>query len=169
MGVECGSEDIFQGEELSLEECAQTCSENRYSSFFIYAEHNGKCYAELTATQDCSEGFISNSSYNFYELTDVPSPSSGSITPQYSNSVNVFLILLVIVLVLTCLRFCFYKRKKEAEYTNLQTTFDPFSVENELVGVVEEEIPRTDNNREIEVYNPEIEIPEIKSTVVSKV
>jgi hypothetical protein len=78
--VECMSDDANLGDQTSLDNCALACSRHQGCVFFIYGTgfKSGRCYAELTASAACSEGWEADH-FDFYGLGSATPPSSPRI------------------------------------------------------------------------------------------
>eukprot|EP01048_Picozoa_sp_COSAG05_P020182 COSAG05_NODE_3362_length_2117_cov_1.266601_1_plen_497_part_10 len=74
--VECNSADIYLGEFETLLGCTTACVDTSDCQYFTYGlssgpqgNKNGGCYAEVTDSANCDEGFQSDS-YDFYKIAD---------------------------------------------------------------------------------------------------
>lgn len=83
--VECASPDARLGDFGELRHCAEACANTPGCNFFIFGKGSklGHCWAELTASYTCPEGFEPDD-YDFFALHD--QPAAGMVrTAQCSN------------------------------------------------------------------------------------
>ena len=69
--VECKSGDKQIGTFSTLHECFDACLTTIGCKYFVYGKDEGskgKCFWEYTSNENCKEGWIADTDYDFYKL-----------------------------------------------------------------------------------------------------
>ena len=64
----CSAPATDFGSKASAEACADTCASASGCDYFAYSVADGSCVGEATSSQDCLEGFVKDSRWDFYMI-----------------------------------------------------------------------------------------------------